>query len=270
VGIPGDRWWISAPGRVSTTREAFLELLDTTSAVDTPERVRFRFRLAGPGRRGVAWVVDLVLKVILVAVAGVVLSPLLLLPGVGGIGQGALLLVLFFVEWVYGVVFETLMSGRTPGKLLLSLRVVREDGAPGRFPDFLLRNLLRAADFLPALFVVGLTSMLLDRKLRRIGDFVAGTIVVVEVRGEVLGDLEIVPPVSEAERQALPARVDLSREELSLIEEFLRRRARFTPQRAEELAWHLGPAIGERTGITAPSWERVLSLAYARATGKDR
>lgn len=250
--------------------EEILELVDTTAAVDTPERVRFRYRLAGPARRGAAWGLDFALQAIVLAGVALLLSPLLLLPGVQGVGTGALLLALFLMEWGYGALFETLLSGRTPGKLVFSLRVVREDGAPGSFPDFLLRNLLRAADFLPGFFAVGLTSMFLDRKLRRLGDLVAGTVVVVEQRGKVLGSLVIEPPVSDEERQALPSRVALTADEVAIIESFLRRRADLTADRAEELARQLGPSLSERTGVQATTWERVLVLAYARATGKDR
>jgi len=214
--------------------------------------------------------IDTLIRGILLFAILVVLSPLMLVQEVQGIGAGVLLLLLFVLEWGYGVGFEWAMSGRTPGKLVVSLRVVREDGSPGRFADFLLRNLLRSADFLPAFFAVGLVTMFLDRKLRRVGDLVAGTVVVVEQRGSVLGDVLIEPPVTDDERQALPARVDLSREELGIIEEFLRRRSTFSAERAEELAWLFGPALSERTGITAPTWERVLTLAYARATGKER
>jgi uncharacterized RDD family membrane protein YckC len=183
---------------------------------------------------------------------------------------GVMMLLLFALQWGYGVVFETVLSGRTPGKMAMSLRVVREDGAPARFPDFALRNLLRTADFMPIAFGVGAVVMLADAKLRRIGDLVAGTVVVVEERASVLGNVVIAPPVTEAERQAMPPRVDLSRDEIHAIEAFLRRRPLLSPERAEELAVLFGPALAERTGLEAPTWERVLTLAYARATGKDR
>ncbi len=247
-----------------------LERIDTTAAVETPERVRFRYRLAGPGRRAVAWGLDGLVKILLLVVTLILLSPLMLLPEVSGVGIGLFLVALFLLEWGYGVFFETLFSGRTPGKFALDLRVVREDGAPGRFADFLLRNLLRAADFLPFGFAVGVATMFLDRKLRRLGDLLAGTVVVVEGRGRLHGEVVLDPPVSDLERQGLPPRVDLTREEIEVIEEFLRRRRTFSEERAEELAGLLGPALSDRTGVVAPSWGRVLALAYARATGKDR
>lgn len=247
-----------------------LDLLDTTASVDTPERVRFSYRLAGPGPRAVAWTLDLLLRVAVVAMVVMALAPMFTLPELSGLSTGVLLLVLFVMDWLYGALFETVLHGRTPGKLALSLRVVRHDGAPGRFPDFLLRNLLRAVDFLPVGFGVGIVAMALDGRMRRLGDLVAGTVVVVEGHTRVLGEVGIDPPVDDEERQALPPRVELTGEEIALIEAFLRRRRKLTTARAEELAWLLGPALSEATGVQAPTWERVLALAYARATGKDR
>ena len=247
-----------------------MELVDTTAAVATPERVAFRYRLAGPGRRTVAWLIDFGIRAVFFAGFLVVVSVASLLPGGQGIGMGMALVVLFLLEWAYGAVFETLLSGRTPGKLVLSLRVVRDDGSPGRFVDFVLRNLLRAVDFLPAAFGLAVLTMSLDRKFRRLGDLLAGTVVVVEERSRMHGEVRIDPPVSEAERQELPPSVALDRDEVTAIEAFLRRRRTFSDERAEELAWLLGPALAERTGVQADRWERVLALAYARAVGKDR
>jgi uncharacterized RDD family membrane protein YckC len=186
------------------------------------------------------------------------------------LGLGVMALVLFALDWGYGVFAETMMSGRTPGKLALGLRVVRTDGAPAAFSDYLLRNLLRAVDWLPVGFGLGVAVMTVDPKLRRIGDVVAGTVVVVEERGRVLQQVVVDPPVTSLERQALPPAVHLSRDEVLVIESFLRRRRALSTERAEELATLLGPALSKRTGVEAPTWERVLVLAYARATGKDR
>lgn len=193
-----------------------------------------------------------------------------LVPGLSGMALGLFMLVVFLTEWFYGAFFETVFSGRTPGKMLVSLRVVREDGAPASLPDFVLRNLLRGVDYLPGVFGVALVVMTLDRKLRRVGDLVAGTVVVIEDKERVLGRVAVHPPVTEAERQAMPARIELSKQELDAIEDFLRRRPRLSTERAEELATLFGPALSDRTGLEAPTWERVLTLAYARATGKDR
>lgn len=246
-------------------------LLDTTASVDTPERVRFRHRLAGPAQRGAAWLFDGFLRLLAIALVGAVLSAATLsgIPGLDGLGQGLLLLFLFVLDWFYGVVFELWWSGQTPGKWLLQLRVVREDGSPVQLADVVLRNLLRAADFLPIGFGLGVVVMTLDAKQRRLGDLVGGTVVVQEERGRMLETVRVVPPVTEAERQALPAAVILDADELATLEAFLRRRRRLSPERAEELAALYGPTVEARHGVHAPTWERVLVLAYARATGKD-
>ncbi|MCB9675142.1 MAG: RDD family protein [Alphaproteobacteria bacterium] len=244
-------------------------LLDTTTSIATPERVRFRHRVAGPGRRFAAWALDaFVQSMVLVALASIVGA--LGAVGLEGFGTGALLVTIFLLQWFYGSFFESVLAGQTPGKLALSLRVVTDSGAPARVPQLVLRNLLKGADFLPVLYGVGVLVMLFDERLRRIGDLVAGTVVVDETLGTMLGSAPIEPPVTDEERRGLPARVDLTRDELGVIEEFLRRRARMSDERANELAELLAPALTTASGVEAETPERVLVLAYARATGRDR
>lgn len=93
-------------------------------------------------------------------------------------GAGLQMLALFLVWWGYPVAFELLNRGRTPGKLVFGLQVVREDGLPVGWRDSLLRNLLLVADFLPFLYLSGLVSLFLDERFRRLGDLAAGTLVV--------------------------------------------------------------------------------------------
>lgn len=234
-----------------------------------------------------AWAIDSVIRVVAVLAifAAVVtfIAPFASFDAevISGAGIGFFLVVLFVFEWFYGVAFELALQGRTPGKMALSLRVLRVDGSPARVPDIVLRNLLRAVDYLPIwapfgdtfalpTFGIAILAMTLDPKLRRIGDLVAGTVVVVDTSGRIRSGLTIDPPVSAEERQALPAHVQLSAEELRILESFIRRRGRLSRERCEELAELFGPALSERTGVTAPTWERVLVLAYARATGRDR
>ena len=78
----------------------------------------------------------------------------------------------------YFILFEWLLNGQTPGKRLLHIRVIKQGGYALRFFDTLLRNLLRVVDFLPLFYGVGLTSLLLTRDSQRLGDLVAGTLVV--------------------------------------------------------------------------------------------
>lgn len=248
-----------------------MELVDTTVYVDTHERVRFRYRVAGPGVRGAAWLVDLAIQAFVIAV-GLVVAALFGSLGAfgGGLGGGLFLALLFVVSWFYGAAFEWAWSGQTPGKRLLSLRVVRSDGAPVAFRDAVMRNLMRGVDGLPIGYVVGILVAVANRRMLRLGDFVAGTMVVMEVGTRLHDAVPLDPPVSEAERQALPLRVDLTAHERASIEALLRRRERLGAERVEELAGYLGPSLSARTGVVAPTWLRTLALAWARAAGRER
>ena len=122
--------------------------LDTVAEIETPEHIRFRYQLAGPARRMMAYLIDLLVRVVFVIFVFLLLSLSSLLV-TDGFSAGAVLVVLFAVEWGYYVLWESLWSGRTPGKRSMNLRVLKEGGYPTGFLDIALRNLLRAADFLP-------------------------------------------------------------------------------------------------------------------------
>lgn len=147
-------------------------MLDTVREVSTPELVELRLHCAGPVPRALAWVIDQLLRIAIMGVVGIVVAFW------GRAGMAAYLILFFVVEWFYPVLFEVLGHGATPGKRSLGLQVLHEDGTPVGWRASLIRNLLRAADFLPFLYGIGLVSMLLSRDSRRLGDIVAGTLVV--------------------------------------------------------------------------------------------
>lgn len=248
------------------------EPLDTVASVATPERVRFRYRIAGPATRGLAWAFDLLIR-LAVGLAVAVLTVGLVGTQLGLQASGGLLMVaVFLLEWLYAVFFETIWSGRTPGKVVFSLRVVRLDGSPVRLQESLLRNLVRGADLFPA-FAPAMISMVLDPRSRRLGDLVAGTVVVVEDRTRMLTRAPLDPPISEEERRTVllaGAAVRLGRDEAQAIEELLRRSASLGPARTEELAAILAPGLTRRFGLRGPTAFRTLQLAWARAVGRDR
>ncbi len=230
----------------------------------------FRFRVAGPGRRAAAWGLDTAVMGALLGILVSVAAALALLPGFKGLGAMGGALAAFAIQWLYGAGCEGWTGGRTPGKFALGLRVIRDDGSPLTWREALLRNLLRGVDALPMLGGIGVAVMALDRHQRRIGDLVAGTLVVCEERAHLQGAVVIDPPVTEEERRTIPARIPMARHEIALVEEMLRRRRQLSEERMEELAALLAPRIAEQTGLTAPTWRRSLVLAYARATGRDR
>ncbi len=244
------------------------EPLDTSAEVETPEHVRFHHQLAGPARRGLAWLIDL-------AIRGMLMLFLAMLAGIAGLAAGAeltglsrgLLLVIYFaLEWGYYVFWEFVWSGRSPGKRAMRLRVITDSGQPLRFRDIWLRNLLRGADWLPVGYALGLIVMGRDRRFRRLGDFVAGTMVVVEERQALADPLYIQPLPTARELGSLPQRVPLSGDELEALELFLRRVPRLHPARSEELAEIVAPVFARRLGVRfRGDAKRFLEVLYYRS-----
>jgi uncharacterized RDD family membrane protein YckC len=147
-------------------------MLDTRYAVETPEGVQLMLTTAGPVPRALAQVLDVIFRTIVYIIVLTATSRL------KDLGTGIWLIFIFIMEWFYPVLFEVLWHGSTPGKSIMKLRVVYATGAPVGWRGSLLRNLLRVVDFLPVCYGYGLLSMLLDRDFRRLGDHVAGTLVV--------------------------------------------------------------------------------------------
>jgi len=237
--------------------------LDTVAAIETPEHIHFTHRIAGPPRRAMAWLVDGLVK-------GSVLAILyMLLPqsseDAEAAASGLMMVFIFFLEWGYNVLFETAWNGKTPGKAALQLRVVKESGGPITIVDSIVRNLLRAADFLPMLYAVGVVVSSSDRWFRRIGDMVAGTMVIVETHTRLKAPLVISPKPTEQELAPVPRRPPLSHEELNTIEYFLRRSEYLGPGRTEELANIIAPMIARRMELPPMDPARMLALVYHRA-----
>lgn len=246
--------------------------LDTTVDIETPEHVRFSCSLAGPARRAVAYGIDLLVRGLVLVILGMALA-LATSSGadrVSGWKLGAMLLFFFLLEWGYFVACEVFMNGRSVGKRLLGLRVVTRDGLPISFGGSVLRNLLRAADFLPTGYVLGLVTMALDPRFRRLGDWAADTMVIFEERKRLREPIRLNPPPRAGEWDALPARVDLPGPVLEALELFLRRAPELQPSREQELASMLAPAYGQRLSVPYQNASRFLGLLYARAVGEKR
>ena len=146
-------------------------LTDTVRRHETPEGIRLELRLAGPVVRACAWSIDMLIRAILYGLVSGIFAFF------GGVGTSVMLIMFFLIEWFYPVVFE-LYNGASPGKKAMGLVVMQDNGTPVTFSSSLIRNLLRAADFLPFLYAAGLLSMLMSRNFQRLGDLAAGTLVV--------------------------------------------------------------------------------------------
>lgn len=152
----------------------------------TPERISLSLPIAGIGSRVGAYLLDAGLLALFWAAAYFVLSFFLdvidAYQALPGLGQTLLFVGVFATQWIYWTACEVLFEGRTLGKRLAGIRVVKVDGTPVGFWESAIRNLLRAVDFLPALYAVGVITMLVTRQHRRLGDLAAGTLLIRDER----------------------------------------------------------------------------------------
>ncbi|MCL2779802.1 MAG: RDD family protein [Polyangiaceae bacterium] len=250
--------------------------MDADVAVESPEHIVFRYRIAGPARRCVAHVIDWF--VYSTALAVLVLVMIFAMAGARGQGVsgfvaeasgGLLLVAVFATQWLYFVAWEATL-GRSPGKMVVGLRVVTTEGRPIGLKAAALRNFLRAADALPTAYIAGVICMAMTSRFQRLGDLVAATMVVVPEHAAKAAALDLVPPAYPHELATLPEDISLDEDERAAIELFLRRRRGLGPARANELAAMIAGPIGERIGFRHPDPARLLALVYDRAVNAGR
>jgi uncharacterized RDD family membrane protein YckC len=144
--------------------------------LQTPEGVRFRYRLAGPAARFLAVSIDLAA----VSFVSSSVTSLLYLLGVFGSDfvAAAQLIAYFALTFGYSIFFEWVWRGQTIGKRVLQLRVVDADGLRLTSAQIVIRNLLRLVDLLPLCYTIGGAFLVLSPKLQRLGDLAANTVVI--------------------------------------------------------------------------------------------
>lgn len=207
-------------------------LIDTRYRVETPEGIDLEAQLAGPVPRVLAYSIDLFARSMVIALIAAVLGFL------GQAGQGFVLVAAFVLEWFYPVFFEVLRRGQTPGKQVLGIAVVNNDLTPVTWNTSVVRNILRAADFLPMLYLGGLVCMLVDPRFRRLGDLAAGTLVVHRQDQQATLSLPEVPPRA--------ATVPLDLDDQIAIINFTQRHEQLSEDRQKELANILAPITSVR------------------------
>ena len=257
-----------------------IELRDQLS-IDTPELVSLEYAVAGTGSRAIACLTDYAIQ----AVAGILFLLLVALvastvpsssepaspagaqSGPSGAWAAAIgFLVIFIVQWGYFTLFEAFWNGRTPGKRMLRLRVMQQNGRSIGFLDALTRNLLRVFDGLPGCYLVGLIAVFSTRHSQRLGDLVAGTVVIHEKKIEApLWDgnaaRSITAGLSRADAPApvvrstvIPAdRVGrLTESDLELIENFSARKLDLPLETSAALAARLAQQMAAKMQTTVP------------------
>jgi uncharacterized RDD family membrane protein YckC len=229
--------------------------------IETPEGVTLTVPLAGVGSRFIGATIDSLIQFGLLAAAGVLFGWW----GVAGSASaGALALSGFLIFFVYDVAFEVLAGGRTPGKRWTGLRVVRVGGQPVGFVSSTIRNLLRPIDFLPALYLVGIASVLATSKNQRLGDLAAGTVVARAPRRRTPAAVPQ-PPAAP-----LPATLSawdasaISAEEVGAVRSFLERRSSLErgarAQIASTMAERLRPRVAGAPELAPEAFLEQLVL----------
>ena len=144
----------------------------------SPEKTVLSFRLASLGLRASAHLLDFLL--LLLAFIAITLISALLSQVASPLATSLMLASMILGPFAYFIVLEGFWNGQTVGKRVMRLRVRKLDGTPVTFGAALTRNLLRPADFLPALYFAGLLAIFTNIRSQRLGDLVAGTVVISE------------------------------------------------------------------------------------------
>jgi len=227
--------------------------------IETPERVPLHFALASIGNRFLACAIDHTIQwlaIIFIAVVSLILSNFETIQRVVSSAPkwlAALMLILLFLTFSsYFAFFEWLWSGQTPGKRWLKLRVIREDGRPITFWEATVRNLVRFLDMMPFPFYsIGLISVFYTTRDQRVGDMVAGTVVIREREEEAPEFSQVfATPVSDPALRRSFKPVDfnaslstLTESEIQVVETFLRRRWDLSDLPRQWMAWRVSLPI---------------------------
>jgi len=242
----------------------------------SPEKIYLDLDLAGVGSRFAAFLIDsifieLLLIFLLIFGIGLAVISVALIHKLEDIAYpwllAAAILLLSLVLFGYFIFFETIWSGQTPGKRLLKLRAVQDNGSPVTFLNVLIRNLLRIVDALPFAYAIGIIAILIGKKNQRLGDLVAGTVV---IRENVTAAPAAIDYVIVEQPWSGTARLhihDISEPEFAVLKKFLLHRAALRWDEArdyeQKLALFFSQKLGldpEQTGYPSLFLEQVAAL----------
>lgn len=235
-------------------------------SIVTPENVTITYELAGLGSRALAHFLDLLIQA--TAIFLLLVTTMLILSRVASLDLNssvigffsdfaiAIVIILVFITLTgYFTYFETLRNGQTPGKRWMGLRVITEEGSPIDLSSAVVRNLVRIIEFALGVYLVGIISIVVSRKYKRIGDYAAGTIVVKErAPSTVAPEARQVPtPKSNVPEASFVQDTDLlTHEELDAVRRFVLRKSELPAQVHESVARQIAEPIMSRLNIPQP------------------
>jgi uncharacterized RDD family membrane protein YckC len=180
---------------------------DTDLSYQTSEKVTVKFALASPYQRIAAYIIDMIFKwlsimflAILLVISGVSIDYFFNFSfSAGRIVFIATIIIIAILFFCYNIIFEILQNGQTPGKAIVNIRVIMDDGRFVTFYAVIIRNIFRIIDFLPLYYITGIILIFLTSKNQRVGDITASTIVVCEERIPIpLAERKIMHPCIES------------------------------------------------------------------------
>jgi uncharacterized membrane protein SpoIIM required for sporulation/uncharacterized RDD family membrane protein YckC len=241
--------------------------------VETPELVVLSYTIAGIGSRVYAGFLDLLICIGLLI--GISLATVALQVPLGGFasvgsawGTALLGLAAFTIFWGYFVISEWLFDGQTIGKRHLGLRVVRDGGYSIGFAAAAVRNIMRAIDMQPGIFYLfGIVSAVLSKTGKRLGDMVAGTVVIQER----LVDSPVARVRAHVRAASTPAVAVLSEDEFRLVERWYSRRMELDPDRRTALTLQIAERLRRflPADSAAPDAARLANLYEAERLARD-
>lgn len=232
--------------------------------VRTVEGITLELDVAGAGTRFLAGLLDALLLVLLLLLIGIGLKALAAVDptGVVGFAQALLLLGFALVIIAYHVLYHHLAGGQTPGKQAMGIRVVTTDGQPAGLASLTLRGVLMIVDALPLPLFTGLVAIVVTPRRQRLGDLVAGTLVVRDARQDAYG----LEPWGQETWSGLQVRVlDLSpaaaarfdRDDLAFLREVITRRT-MDPLRRKALLRRVARDYAGRLGFEREEDPRAI------------
>ncbi|MDF2922078.1 MAG: hypothetical protein K0R57_992 [Paenibacillaceae bacterium] len=244
-------------------------------SVVTPEQVRLRFLTAGVGSRAGAHAVDLLLLILFYSLLFVLIGEFTVRSSGWGMVQdaseymiaGAIILVLA-IQLGYFVICECMM-GKTVGQRIVGLRVIQDNGRPVTVLSSILRNLLRVVDFLPSFYLVGLVVGFLHPKGKRVGDLLAGTVVIYDNRnGQQEKKSQVMRTIGEEGWNISGFRLEdrhrrlVSRQDWLALEALIERRNELTEESLAKLSAELADYFRQRLEISAEEAGRVTQTTF--------
>jgi len=272
---------------------------DTMLLVETPEKISFQYQLVGPFRRVVAYALDLLFSLVgysaIVAIVVVLFAVVAaytqgtfiasIIAAVAQISSAIILIGYFLVYWFYGAYMEAWYNGQTWGKMITKHRVLSQNGHAIDGVQALLRNFFRLLDLFPFVSfplasvtmgneapaiiptgLFGLATMALNGKFQRLGDLVAGTIVVVDERKWVPELATFTDPRVEQLADELPSDFSPSQSMLKTLADYVDRRRYLSPETNQDMAKGLAIRMLHRFGLPLNTdYDLLLCAMYYNA-----